>query len=211
MKRIVRLTESDLARIVNRVMNEAVTSAAQGGIYIFPGSTLKDLYGPGETVNVNGNLNVYGGAPNKITAATVEVTPEGAKLGLTAANVKVKAPYTYAYVIPEVKAYRDPNQNNKLVPAVPARMSAGNSPLVKVQSTQFKKDSESAPMGANTFWSYTFTAPKKRFINTGAAIPLFKVTFETNDRIKPVQMATIYMGTNAQFGTADVAPAASTN
>ena len=35
MKKIVRLTESDLARIVNRVMNEAVTSAAQGGIYIW--------------------------------------------------------------------------------------------------------------------------------------------------------------------------------
>jgi|688.fasta_scaffold324831_2 hypothetical protein len=210
MKRIVRLTESDLARIVKRVMNESVTSAAQGGIYIYPSTYLKDLYGPGETVNVNGNLNVYGGAPNKITAATVEVTPEGAKLGLTAANVKVKAPYTYAYVIPEVPAVRG-TAGNPPKPKVPARMSSGNSPLVKVQSTQFKKEDGAAPMGASTFWSYTFTAPKKRFINTGAPIPLFKVTFETNDSRKPVQTATIFMGTNAQFGTADVAPAASTN
>ena len=59
MKRIIRLTESELARIVRRVISEEVKYALQGGIMLY-GTTFKDLAGPGEVINGTGTGTAYG-------------------------------------------------------------------------------------------------------------------------------------------------------
>ena len=205
MNRIIRLTESDLARIVKRVISEEVKYALQGGIMLY-GTTFKNLAGPGEVINGTGTGTAYGTSINKILAAKVEVTPEGTKLGLTAANLKITAPYDYGYVIPAVKATQANNYVGKK-----ASWSKGGD-VVKVNTTKLNADNPDAPYGQKITWGYSFTTPKKRYINTtGKFVQLFSVTFETNDSKKPIQTVQFGVGANAQFGAQNVAPAATTN
>ena len=51
MKRIIRLTESDLARIVRRVINEDSTSTSQGNMMVGNPST-REIYAPNEVANL---------------------------------------------------------------------------------------------------------------------------------------------------------------
>lgn len=207
MNRIVRLTESDLARIVRRVMNEEVKSVPQGGILLY-GTRFEDLIGPGEVYNGVGAGTVYGTTPNMITTATVTVTPEGTNLGLTDASLKVKFPTTYGYVIPAQKAVYGSTPK----PAVKARFSNNQNPLEKVRTTIITDATNiDAPYGQKISWGYTLTGPKKRYVNqTGSSIPLFTITFDTNDSKKPIQTVNFKMFPNAQFGTSNVDPATKT-
>lgn len=208
MNRIVRLTESDLARIVRRVMNEEVKSVPQGGIFLY-GATFKDLIGSGEVYKGVGLGTVYGTVSSIITNATVTVTAEGTKLGLTAASLKVASPATYGYVIPGQKAVQHAIYPK---PAVKAKLSTNSNPLVKVRTTTILDATNAdAPYGQQISWGYTLTGPKKRYVNqTGSSITLFQITFDTNDSKKPIQTVNFNMGVNAQFGTLNVAPATNT-
>ena len=203
MKRIIRLTESDLARIVKRVMNEAPTDAEQGRVAV-KGSGVDKLLGPGETINGYGKVISFGTRPGLITNATVAVTPEGVKLGLTNAMLKIQVPVKMGFVIPAVRAVQSNRYNGEgEVKAQPAKYSNP-----KLQGTWTGHNAERV-FGGEEIYKFTFTGPRKRYVNdTGRGIVLYTVTFDTNDSTQPIQTKNFIMYTNAQFGTSNVAVSA---
>jgi hypothetical protein len=197
MKRIIRLTESDLARIVKRVMNEAPTDANQGQVAVKETGVDK-LMGPGETINGYGRVISFGTKPGLITNATVAVTPEGAKLGLTNDMLKIQVPVRMGFVIPAVK-------NEHKVTLSPAKYSNP-----KLEGMWIGHDVSSPKVfGGEEIYKFTFTGPRKRFVNdTGRNLILYTVTFDTNDTTKPIQTKNFVMRIGAQFGTSNVAGSA---
>ena len=200
MKRIIRLTESDLARIVKRVMNEAPMDAEQGQVAV-RGTGFDKLLGPGETINGYGKVISFGDRPGLITNATVAVTPEGVKLGLTNAMLKIQVPVKMGFVIPPVEAGRTTGGR-----PIEAKPQSYSNP--KIQGIWMGHNTEKV-FGGEEIYKYTFTGPRKRYVNdTGRSIVLYNVTFDTNDSTKPIQTKKFNMYANAQFGTSNVAGSA---
>jgi len=203
MKRIIRLTESDLARIVKRVMNEAPTDAEQGRVAV-RGTGFDKLLGPGETINGYGKVISFGTRPGLITNATVAVTPEGVKLGLTNAMLKIQVPVKMGFVIPEVKEIQSDSFTGRR--GVPGKPKSYSNP--KIQGMWMGHNTEKV-FGGEEIYKYTFTGPRKRYVNdTGRSITLYTVTFDTNDSTIPIQTKNFVMLPNAQFGTSNVAGSA---
>lgn len=176
MKRIVRLTESDLARIVRRVMNEAPTATSLGRVSL-RGTSLTGVYGPGEVVTGTGRvLNFSDRTIGKIFSVTVAVTEEGKKLGLDPSMLKVKTPVT--------------------IPFYDERIVKQNS-----DNERYTTDSPATKNYRTGTYEFTFKAPMKRFTNTtGKYLALFTMTFNTNDEKTPDQTVKFFIGANSQFG-----------
>ena len=178
MGRIVRLTESDLARIVRRVIREGVTDVPFSAVKAV-GATINSIFAPNETKAVNGKVyNFSSESFGKILSATVAVTAIGKKAGLTAANLTVTTPVSVAKVTKNTKTMG--SYLNK----------AGYQELPAV-------------IGSYVF---TFKAPNKQWINnTGEHVVLFEVTVSTNDQYRPSQMVLFAAAANTQFGAAGAA------
>ena len=179
MNRIVRLTESDLTRIVRRVIREGVTDVAFSAVKV-KGTGVGSIFAPNEVKTVNGRFyNFSSESFGKILSATVAVTAEGIKAGLTAANLTIATPVSAAKA-PSNSAtkefYTDKDGTQKYWPA-------------KVAS-----------------YVCTFKAPNKKWINsTGKNVALFEVTFSTNDQYRPSQVVAFSAQANTQFGVAAAA------
>ena len=178
MKRIVRLTESDLARIVRRVMNEAPTATSLGLVKVTSAS-VTGVHGPGELITGTGRVFNFSESTNaNIFSVTVTVTEEGKKLGLDSSMLKIKTPVTVEYWNESI-VQRNKNKNSE-------RYTLGSEPTRNYRE------------GTYTF---TFTAPTKRFTNTtGKYLYLFEMTFNTNDSKNPDQTVKFGMSANSQFG-----------
>ena len=176
MKRIVRLTESDLARIVRRVMSEAPTATSLGSVSV-KGAGLTGVYGPGEVVTGTGRvLNFSDRTIGKIFSVTVTVTEDGKKLGLDPSMLKIKTPVTVNFWDENSVRRNDMNERNP------------------VNSTPTKN----YRIGT---YEFTFKAPMKRYTNTtGKNVQLFQMTFNTNDSKTPDQTLSFGIGANTQFG-----------
>ena len=178
MKRIVRLTESDLARIVRRVIREGVTDVPFSLCKV-KGTGVGSIFAPNETKIINGSfLNFSTESNAKILSATVVVTPEGTKAGLTAANLTVTTPVSASKAVatsPNKDMY---NLNGKLT-------------YMSYKATSYV---------------CTFKAPNKKWINsTGKGVALFEITFSTNDQYTPTQTVSFAAQPNTQFGVAAAA------
>ena len=101
MKRIVRLTESDLARIVRRVINEAPTDTKLGMVKMW-GSSFRDVYAPNEKVTFKFIVSNFSDrVEGVIFSAKVTVTDFGKKLGLKPENINIPLPVKAALVTKE--------------------------------------------------------------------------------------------------------------
>ena len=172
MKKIVRLTESDLARIVRRVISEGATAVAQGKVFV-GGANISAVYAPGEVVTGKGTIRNF--SPDtiaKVFSAKIQVTPEGAKLGLTPDMLTIKMPATVGPVTPKNK-----------------QQTTGNYNGVFMDYTSGSYD-------------WTLKTPTKQFTNTtGKPITLFMITFNTNDFKTPEMPSRVFnMQPNSQFG-----------
>ena len=176
MKRIVRLTESDLARIVRRVMNEAPTATSLGLVRA-NGTSVTGVYGPGELVTGTGRVfNFSQRTTANIFSVTVTVTEEGKKLGLDPSMLKIKTPVTVNFW-----DERSVRQNQQFE-----------------RHTLETKATTNYRLGT---YEFTFKTPTKRFTNTtGKYLYLFEMTFNTNDSKTPDQTVKFGMGANSQFG-----------
>ena len=176
MKRIVRLTESDLARIVKRVINEGATDVKFSKVKVGSAS-IGSIFAPNEVATVTGTWWCFDTYTNgKLLSATVAVTEEGKKAGLTAANLTVTTPAVSKLAVAGkgVKQYYMVNGTTKTV------MDA-----------------------AQMTYTCTFKAPNTKWINsTGKGVALFTITFSTNDQYIPTQTANFVAGANTQFGNA---------
>ena len=176
MKRIVRLTESDLARIVRRVINEGATDVKFSKVKV-ANASVASIFAPNEVKTVMGTFYCFDDyTPGKLLSATVAVTEEGKKAGLTAANLTVTTPVTAKVVVPGkgTKQYYMVNGTTKTI----------------MEATQAS-------------YTCTFKAPNTKWMNsTGRGVPLFTITFSTNDRYLPTQTASFVAGANTQFGNA---------
>lgn len=179
MNRIVRLTESDLARIVKRVIREGVTDVNFSFVKV-KGTGVGSIFAPNEVKTVNGNFfNFSDNSAAKILSATVAVTAEGIKAGLTAANLSVTTPVSL----------RKMNANDKL------------------QEYYLMNGTTNTIMNSvKGSYVCTFKAPNKKWINsTGKPVVLFEVTFSTNDQYRPSQLVLFGAQANTQFGVAAAA------
>ena len=177
MKRIVRLTESDLARIVKRVIREGATDVKLSQVAVHPSIGVSSIYAPGEVETGSGTFYCFDEFnPGKILSATVTVTEEGKKLGLTNSNLTFTLPASAKIVNREAT-------NNK-----------------KARYAGVVKD---ATIGS---YQWSFTTPRTKYINsTGKPITLFTVSMSTNDKTTPSQNVNFVMGANSQFGNAAAA------
>jgi hypothetical protein len=176
MKRIVRLTESDLARIVKRVMSEAPTATSQGNMMVNSIST-KLIYSPNEVANLTlVGLNVNPDTKGRIFSIEATPTPEGQKLGLTKDNLNFGSfPKTL--------------------------LSKYDKPSIKTTNVRYPASTGGSKEAAVNEYNVTFKTPLKAFRNeTGKNIPLYTCTVTTNDSINPVQTMTIFLGPNGAFG-----------
>ena len=178
MGRIVRLTESDLARIVRRVISEGVTDVPFSAVKAV-GATINSIFAPNETKAVNGKVyNFSSESFGKILSATVAVTAIGKRAGLTAANLTVTTPVSVAKVTKTTKT---------------------------MGSYQNKDGYQELPAVIGSY-VFTFKAPNKQWINnTGEHVILFEVTVSTNDQLRPSQMVLFAAAANTQFGAAGAA------
>ena len=176
MKKIIRLTESDLARIVRRVMNEAPTATSLGLVKVTSAS-VTGVHGPGELITGTGRVFNFSESTNaNIFSVTVTVTEEGKKLGLDPSMLKIKTPVTVQFWDERSVQRNDMSERH----------------------TQGSVATKNYRMGTYTF---TFKAPTKRFTNTtGKYLQLFEMTFNTNDSKNPDQTVKFGMGANSQFG-----------
>jgi hypothetical protein len=175
MKRIVRLTESDLARIVKRVISEGATDVKFSYVSV-KGTSIASIFAPGETKTVTGSFYNFSDTTNaKLLSATVTVTEAGKKAGLTAANLTVSTPVSAPLMNPakgEDQYY----------------MMNGTRKIMKA---------------AKGTYTCTFKAPSVKWINsTGKGVPLFTISFGTNDMYTPTQTVNFSAGANTQFGNA---------
>ena len=174
MKRIVRLTESDLARIVRRVMNEESTAVSQGKVMVY-GAGVSAVFAPGEVVTGKGTImNFSPDTIAKVFSAKITVTPEGQKLGLTPEMLTIKMPAT----VEPVNAKND-------------------------KSKEMKRSYNGIVMPYTTGgYEWSFKTPMKQFTNTtGKPIVLFRITFNTNDGKTPEMVDRGFsMAANSQFG-----------
>lgn len=172
MKRIVRLTESDLARIVRRVMNEESTAVSQGKVYV-GGANISAVYAPGEVATGKGQIwNFSPDTIAKVFSAKITVTPEGQKLGLTPDMLTIKMPATVGPVTPKNKY-----GVKRAYDGVLMDYTVGS-------------------------YEWSFKTPVKQFTNTtGKPITLFMITFNTNDGKTPEMPNRVFnMQPNSQFG-----------
>lgn len=179
MGRIVRLTESDLNRIVKRVIREGVTDVPFSAVKAV-GATINSIFAPNETKAVNGKVyNFSSESFGKILSATVEVTAIGKKAGLTAANLTVTTPVSVAKLTKNIKT---------------------------MGSYESKDGYQELPAVIGSY-VFTFKAPYKKWINnTGKTVSLFEVTLSTNDQRRPSQVVIFAAAANTQFGAAGAAP-----
>jgi hypothetical protein len=177
MKRIVRLTESDLARIVRRVMNEEVTDVKFAKVAMKSGIGVGSIFAPGEVATGTGgfyNFDEY--APGKLLSVKITPTPEATALGLTAQSLVITLPATAPVVNTEDKNNTTQRYGTQVLPA-----RAGS-------------------------YSWSFTTPRKAYTNsTGKGVKLFTLEFSTNDRTTPVQTIYFSAAPNTQFGNAAAA------
>ena len=112
-------------------------------------------------------------APSKNVSIARRSAPDN---GLTAANLTVTTPATAKIVTPGkgTKQYYMLNGTTKTI----------------MEATQAS-------------YTCTFKAPNTKWMNsTGKGVPLFTITFSTNDRYLPTQTANFVAGANTQFGNA---------
>jgi len=175
MKRIVRLTESDLARIVRRVMNEAPTEVQFAKVAVKQYLGVSAIYAPGEVETGTGtfyNFSEY--QKGKLLSATITPTAEATKLGLNADSLKITLPAS----APVVTAGKTTKQ-----------LYGG-----------VAKDG----MAGTYRWTFT-TPRTKYVNSTGKAVTLFTIDFVTNDEKTPTQRAVFTAGANTQFGNSAAA------
>ena len=175
MKRIVRLTESDLARIVRRVIAEDATAVSQGNMMLGNPST-REIYAPNEVANLTLiGYNVNPSTRGKIFSIEVTPTPDAQKLGLTKDNLNFGA-------LPKTLTSKYDKPNGK---TANVRYPAGGS-------------SKEALVNE---YNLTFKTPAKAFRNeTGKNVVLYNCKVTTNDATTPVQTMTISLGPNGAFG-----------
>jgi hypothetical protein len=174
MKRIVRLTESDLARIVRRVINEGATDVQFAEVSV-RGLSVASIFAPNEVKVVNGLFyNFSQNIKGKLLSATVTPTELGKKLGLTADNLKITMPAVAPLMVPG-KGEKTPYMVNGTTRTIME--------------------------GTKGSYSCTFKAPSGKWVNSsGKSVALFDIAFSTNDRYLPTQTVSFYAGVNTQFG-----------
>ena len=172
MKRIVRLTESDLARIVRRVINEAPTSDKLANMTVKGQFSISGVFGPNENKVIKGgkiyNFDDYNSG--KVYSATIAYTKEGAAF------------------------------SGKLAAADSFPKSA--SPVTERDTMQFRDNNgvlrvyhESSP------FQLTLTAPSTP-LKFAADTEIARITFVTNDSTKSTQSIPIVVKAGSQFGVA---------
>lgn len=172
MKRIVRLTESDLARIVRRVINEAPTSDSLVNMVVRGQFTISGVFGPNEVKVIKGgkiyNFDTYDSAI--AYSATITYTKEGAVF-----NGKLAA----ADAFPKSATYVRANDTMK------ARDSQGT----------VRAYHESSP------FELKLTAPTTQ-IRFATDTQIATITYVTNDSSKSNQSIPIFVSAGSQFGVA---------
>ena len=177
MKKIVRLTESDLVNIVRRVMNEAPSAVSLGAVTV-GGSSITGVYAPGEVISGKGDIYNFSDRTNAtVFSVTHTPTADGKKLGLTPDMLKIKLPATVPFIT-------DRNRDRSGTKVRYPRQTGNPTDQYTIGS-----------------YTYTFKAPTAKFTNTtGKYLKLFDLVFNTNDSNTPDQTAGFFVGNNSQFG-----------
>lgn len=185
MKRIIRLTESDLARIVRRVINEAPTSDSLGDMKIGgqygsdTSATFSGVFAAGESATARAGyiLNFSENSKAVVYSGVISMTPEGTALGLVAGQ------FTFPDAFPRT-----------LLPLSTQEINAGaKAKNNKNQTVTYKM--------SKTPINVAFKVPSnKKVISKDTHVA--NITFTTNDVTKPTQVIKVWMRQGTQFGVA---------
>lgn len=186
MKKVIRLTESDLARIVRRVINEEQTSEGYQTARVQPTVYLKNAqYTPNEVATGDGEFYCFTcpgrkGAYAKISSANVTPTKLATSLGLTADSLKIKVP---AQTLEGANFLR------------------GKAALYGPGPNQMEAIQKPNQVG---YYTWTLNTPAKYYKNTtGKVQDLFYVDLNLNDYNNSSQRVVFKIGAT-EFGKAGV-------
>lgn len=96
MKKVIRLTESDLVKLVNRIINESKNTPTKSEILKMSKDELKDVYGTltikGEYLGKSGEFHHFKKVMDNVVCSfrTDETTPTGLKRNTQGIKVKDK-------------------------------------------------------------------------------------------------------------------------
>ena len=186
MKRIVRLTENDLARIVRRVINEAPTSDSLGDMKVGgqygsdTSATFSGVFSSGELVNTRAgyicNFSEY--SKGIVYSGVISMTPEGTALGLAAGQ------FTFPDGFPKTLL---PLSSIEVEKGAKARNNKGQIVAYKMSKTPINL-------------AFTVPSTAKKVISKDTHIA--NITYTTNDTTKPTQVIKVWMKQGTQFGVA---------
>lgn len=191
MKKVIRLTESDLARIVRRVINEAPTSEGYQTIRVQPTVRLKNAaYAPNEVATGDGEFFCFScvgvdglykkGTYGRIESYTVTPTKLATDLGLTEQSLQIKVP---AQTLQG------------------ANFTRGKAALFGPGPNQMQAIDKKNQIG---YYTWTLKTPAKYWKNTtGKVQDLFNVTLNTNDYNNREQNVVFKIGAT-EFGKTGV-------
>jgi len=185
MKRIVRLTENDLARIVRRVINEAPTSDSLGDMKVGgqygsdTSATFSGVFSSGELVNTRAgyicNFSEY--SKGIVYSGVISMTPEGTALGLAAGQ------FTFPDGFPKTLL---PLSSLEVEKGAKAKNNQNQTVTYKMSKTPI---------------NVAFKVPSnKKVISKDTHVA--NITFTTNDVTKPTQVIKVWMRQGTQFGVA---------
>ncbi len=185
MKRIIRLTESDLARIVRRVINEAPTSDSLGDMKVGGqygsdiSAIISGVFNSNELIPVKAGyiLNFSENSKAVVYSGVISITPEGTALGLVADK------FTFPDGFPKT-----------LLPLSTQEINAGAKAKNNKNQTVTYKMSKT-PINLN------FKVPLNKVV-VSKDTHVANITYTTNDVTKPTQVIKVWMKQGTQYPVA---------